>query len=148
MRSLEVGRYGDDPAPDPVALGIDDRAREPDAYEEGRVTMNLDGLVMYVSSTAERGVVDADTRLRFRQTGSRVLGRYSGGAVTRGVLVGRLTGTQLAFRYAQVEASGEIHGGRSRCDVERHADGRTRIVEHFTWRTRHGSGTNTFDELP
>jgi len=109
--------------------------------------MNLDGLVMYVSSTAERGVVGSDTRLRFFQTGPRVLGRYSGGAVSRGVLVGRLTGAQLVFRYAQVEVSGEIHGGRSRCDVERTPDGRTRIIEHFTWRTRQGSGTNTFDEL-
>ena len=109
--------------------------------------MNLDGMVMYVSSTAEQGVVGSDTRLHLRQTGTRVLGRYSGGAISRGCLVGRLEGSELVFRYAQVESSGEIHGGRSICEVTRLQDGRTRIVEHFTWRTRSGSGDNVFDEI-
>ena len=108
--------------------------------------MSIDGLVMYVSATAERGVVDSDTRVHFRQKGSRVLGRYGGGAVVRGCLVGHLTGSRLVFRYAQVEASGAIHGGSSVCEVVSHVDGRTRILEHFTWRTRSGSGTNVFDE--
>jgi hypothetical protein len=31
--------------------------------------------------------------------------------------------------------------------VERLTDGRTRIVEHFTWGSRAGSGTNLFDEV-
>jgi hypothetical protein len=109
--------------------------------------MNLDGLVMYVSSTAEQGVVGGDTCLRFRQVGSQVFGRYSGGAVSRGLLVGRLTDSQLTFRYAQVEASGQIHGGESVCEVQRQPDGRIRIIEHFRWRTRPGSGTNVFDEV-
>jgi hypothetical protein len=109
--------------------------------------MTLDGLVMCVSATGVGGVVGAETRLRLRQLGGRVLGRYSGGAVRRGVLVGRLAGSRLDFRYAQVEASGEVHAGRSICDVTRSPDGRTRIVEHFRWRTRAGAGTNVFDEL-
>ncbi len=109
--------------------------------------MNLDGLVLYVSSTAEQGVVGADTFLRLGQVGQRVIGRYSGGAVSRGLLVGRLAEAQLTFRYAQVEATGEIHGGRSVCDVRRQPEGRIRIIEHFTWRTRAGSGTNVFDEV-
>ena len=106
--------------------------------------MNLDGKVMYVSATASQGVVGAETRLCFYQKGSRVLARYSGGAISRGCLVGRLEGSELVFRYAQVESSGEIHGGRSICEVTRLQDGRTRIVEHFTWRTRSGSGDNVF----
>jgi hypothetical protein len=102
---------------------------------------------MHVGSTADRGVVGSDTRLEFRQKGSRVLARYRGGAIRRGCLIGRIKGSQLPFRYAQVETSGEIHGGRSVCDVERLADGRTRSHEHFTWRARSGSGTNVFDEV-
>ena len=109
--------------------------------------MHLDGLVMHVSSTAEHGAVGTDTLLQLRQTGSRILGRYSGGAIVRGCLVGRLTGSRLLFRYAQVETSGEIHGGSSVCEVLRQPDGRARILEHFTWRTRPGAGTNVFDEV-
>ena len=110
--------------------------------------MNLDQLVMYVSSTADEGVVGQGTRLRFLQKGSRVMARYDGGAVSRGRLVGTISGSQLVFRYVQVEASGEIHGGRSVCEVSRQSDGRIRIDEHFVWRTRPGSGTNVFEEMP
>jgi hypothetical protein len=109
--------------------------------------MNLDQVVMYVSSTDEQGVVGQGTHLRFLQKGSRVMARYNGGAVSRGCLVGTLSGSQLLFRFAQVEASGEIHGGRSVCEVDRRPDGRIRIVEHFAWRTRPGFGTNVFEEM-
>ena len=109
--------------------------------------MSLDGVLMYVTATAERGVVGSDTRIHFIQKGSRVLGRYAGGAVDRGCLVGRLSGAELVFRYVQREASGEVHAGRSTCEVMHRGDGRLRIVEHFEWSTREGSGTNVFDEL-
>ena len=110
--------------------------------------VNIHGMTMYVSGTAEAGVVSADTLIRFIQKGTRVMGRYSGGAVTRGCLIGHLSndGT-LAFRYAQRETSGEVHAGRSICDVIRLDNGKLRILEHFRWRTKEGSGTNVFDEL-
>lgn len=108
--------------------------------------ISLDGLEMNVTSTAASGVVGSGTRLHFAQRGNRVVARYAGGAVARGWLVGRLRGSELVFRYAQREESGAIHGGRSVCQVERLGNGRTRIIEHFTWSTRDGSGTNVFDE--
>lgn len=109
--------------------------------------MNLDGLMMHVSHTSGVGVVGADTFLHFRQKGSRVIARYSGGSVKRGCLIGEIKAETLMFRYTQVEESAEIHGGSSVCDVMMLADGRIRIVEHFTWRTREGSGDNVFDEV-
>ena len=109
--------------------------------------MSLDGLVLHVTSTAEQGVVGSDTRLYLSQKGSGILGRYAGGAVVRGCLVGRVAGSELVFRYAQVEASGAIHAGSSVCELLRRDDGRARILEHFTWRTRPGTGTNVFEEL-
>ena len=109
--------------------------------------MTLDGLCLRVSGTAAQGVVSAATRLRLSQKGSRVLGRYHGGRIAHGCLVGTISGRTLAFRYVQREASGELHAGRSRCDVIRRGDGRIRIVEHFRWDTREGSGTNVFDQV-
>ena len=109
--------------------------------------MNLDGCVMEVTTTATKGVVGAGTQLRFTQKGNRVLARYAGGRVSRGYLVGRLDGRALTFRYLQREASGELHGGQSRCDLVELGDGRRRIVEHFRWSTREGSGVNVFDEV-
>ena len=94
--------------------------------------MDLDGVRMYVSSTADRGVVGLHTLIVFSQKGSRVLGRYRGGAVDRGFLVGHFSASALAFRYAQREVSGEIHGGRSTCEVMQLHDGALRAlsVEH------------------
>ena len=42
---------------------------------------NLDGRTMFVSTTADTGVVSSETRLHFIQRGSRVAARYSGGRV-------------------------------------------------------------------
>lgn len=109
--------------------------------------INLDGAVMCVSSTGDRGVVDANTRLYFTQKGPNVFARYSGGSVTRGCLVGTISGSKLVFRYTQLENSRQIHGGRSICEVQRSAQAGLRVIEHFTWRTRSGGGTNIFDEI-
>lgn len=109
--------------------------------------LNLDGIHMSVSVTSQQGVVGAGTVLEFAQKGAVVFAHYSGGRVERGRLIGRLTDAVLTFRYAQREVSGEVHGGRSVCDVTRLTDGRLRIVEHFSWDTRVGSGTNVFDEV-
>jgi hypothetical protein len=107
----------------------------------------LAGRTFRVASTAANGVVCSGTHLRFIQRGSRVLGKYAGGTIRRGVLVGELSLTRLTFRYLQRELSGEFHGGDSSCDIEELPDGRVRIVEHFTWRTRTGGGSNVFEEF-
>ena len=109
--------------------------------------MNLDQTQFRVSSTACSGVVSSETRLALEQRGIKILGRYSGGSILRGYLVGTLIGTVLQFRFTQREVAGEIHGGRSVCEFERLADGRLRMHEHFTWTTRVGAGTNTFDQV-
>jgi hypothetical protein len=108
---------------------------------------NLDGLTMHVSSTAVNGVVDSATRLYFRQRGDRVMARYAGGNIIRGLLIGRSGANRLVFRYTQRERDGTIQAGRSECEVLEFA-GRTRIMERFTWSTRTGSGENVFDEVP
>ena len=110
--------------------------------------MNLNGKVFQVAATAPGGVVSTQTRLHLQQRGSRVLGRYSGGTIERGYLVGQVSGSLLYFRYAQREVDGHMHGGHSSCDLHYLPDGRLRLNEHFTWETRSGTGTNLFDEIP
>ena len=129
-----------------VPIALREKALEEIRRLRGDVMPRLDGLRLSVQSTAANGVVGAGTHLDLVQRGSRVLGTYKGGRIRRGCLVGRLSGDSLTFRYLQVEESGELHGGRSTCDITRREDDRVRIVEHFTWRTRAGSGTNVFEE--
>ena len=109
---------------------------------------DLDGRTMFVSSTADNGVVGGETRLVFTQRGTRVAARYAGGRIARGWLVGQWVDDTLHFRYAQREDGCAIHAGLSACRAQELADGRLRLVEHFAWSTRPGSGVNVFEELP
>lgn len=109
--------------------------------------ISLDGIQMCVSATSAIGVVGAGTRLHFIQRGPKAAARYSGGDIVRGWLVGRLSGSELTFRYVQREGSGELHHGHSVAAIDRLADGRLRITERFTWTSRRGSGINLFEEL-
>lgn len=109
--------------------------------------MNLDGLSFRVAATASIGVVGAGTLLHMVQKGSRVFGRYQGGSIVRGCLVGQVMGDTLWFRYSQRESGGGIHGGRSKCVLEALPDGRVRIHEHFRWGTRAGAGVNIFEQV-
>lgn len=109
--------------------------------------MNLDGRTFRVSRTAQVGGVRSDTRLRFAQRGSSILGRFQGGTIARGYLVGTNDGTRVTFRYVQREADGRIHGGHSVCDLQVLPDGRILLSEYFIWETCQGSGTKIFEEV-
>ena len=107
---------------------------------------SLHGKRMRVLQTAESGVVGSGTRLVFEESDSVITARYDGGAVVVGYLVGRRTGQQAMFRYAQISTSGEVDGGVSQCDLAI-TDGRLRLHEHFRWESRTGEGLNVFEEL-
>ena len=87
---------------------------------------SLDGVRMRAVGTAGTGQVGSDTLFVFTQSGSTVSARYAGGALELGYLVGSVTSGRLVFRYCQVDRQGEVHGGRSACDITRLPDGRIR----------------------
>jgi hypothetical protein len=113
----------------------------------GATAGTFDGRRMRAVATGDGGSVGADTLFSFAQRGSTVWARYAGGAVPLGYLVGTLADGQLVFRYAQVDVEGAVHGGRSVCDVQHLADGRLRLLEHFRWESKDGSGTNVIEEV-
>lgn len=107
----------------------------------------LNGIKMSVASTADCGEVDSKTLFEFTQDGSVVSAKYTGGKVKLGYLVGTMDSDRLTFRYTQVDEDGRLDGGYSTCEVSRMADGRIRILEHFKWESREGTGTNVFEEI-
>ena len=76
-----------------------------------------------------------------------VSARYAGGKVRLGFLVGTIAGLTLKFRYVQIDIRERIDGGLSTCPLDRTENGRIRLVEHFQWESREGSGTNIFEEI-
>lgn len=108
---------------------------------------DLDGLRMNATTTAENGVIGVDTIFRFAQAGGVATASYAGGGILAGHLIGLVRGAMLEFRYVQLERGNVLSGGHSRCQLERAPDGRVRILEHFEWASREGTGTNVIEEL-
>jgi hypothetical protein len=86
---------------------------------------SLDGLRMRTVATALAGEVDGNTLFLFGQRGNTVWARYAGGALELGYLVGSVTSGRLTLL----------------------PDGRVRMLEHFHWESREGSGTNVLEEV-
>jgi uncharacterized protein DUF6196 len=117
------------------------------AVRAGTGVPSLHGVRMRAVVTGGAGEANADTLFTFAQQESTVSALYAGGTVRLGYLVGTLKSDRLEFRYAQVDRDGHVDGGHSVCDIARLADGRVRLVEHFQWESRVGSGTNVLEEV-
>jgi len=130
-----------------VAAEIEALVAGPERERRAPAELSFAGLRMRAVATASGGEVDRDTLFVFGQDGSTVWARYAGGNVRLGYLAGTLLGRRLEFRYAQVDRTGRVDGGVSACDVEVLPDARMRLLEHFTWASRAGSGTNVLEEV-
>jgi hypothetical protein len=108
---------------------------------------DLSGVRMTTAASAESGAVSPATEFRFEQFGNVVSARYQGGVIIDGYLIGLLEGASLHFRYVQTDSEGRLDAGVSDGSLERLADGRLRLIEHFQWLTRQGSGTNIFEQV-
>ena len=118
------------------------------ASKDGAVErLDLTGVLMTVSNADAHSVVSGSTVLTFEQQGNVVSARYRGGDIIDGYLIGQLEGWSLRFRYVQADRGGRLDAGVSAAVLDRLADGRLRLVEHYQWLTRPESGTNIFEEI-
>lgn len=109
--------------------------------------ISLDSVRMHVVSTAACGQVNRDTVFEFTQQDAVVSARYAGGGIVLGYLIGTIDRTTLHFRFVQINNAGLLDGGHSTCDVSRLPDGRLQLIEHFTWASGAGTGSNIFQEI-
>ena len=110
--------------------------------------LSLDDVVMRTIETSEAGSLSADTLFLFEQSGAIVRGRYEGGPIVAGTLVGELTGGFLEFTFSQIERGGEMVNGKSTCLVSR-KDHLLTLKESFTWyESNRPPGVNLMQEIP
>jgi hypothetical protein len=109
--------------------------------------LSLNGRSFRVVSASAGSVVSSATILTLTETGPYVCGRYSGGSVVEGFLIGVRSGSKLQFRYLQGDRAGTIDYGVSEAEIEAGQSGKLRIIERYRWLSRDGSGTNVFDEV-
>lgn len=107
----------------------------------------MDGRVLRSPDAVDGGEVGPDTEFRFRQSGDMVWGRYSGGGIRLGFLVGTSDGQTLGFRYTQLNTAGETATGSSQDRIELLDDGRVRLHETWAWDSRDGRGSGVLEEV-
>lgn len=95
------------------------------------------------------GQIDESTLFHYYQDGEYVWGTYSGGAVERGVLVGKMNEKRnIHFHYIQIGKDGQIGQGVSKSSTEFLNDGRITLYENWQWSgNRTDSGTAIIEEV-
>ena len=116
-------------AADAVRAVLDD-LRRPAPEDDGT---GLDLRVFDVVETSGTGAISPATRFEFREREGRVEARYSGGAVDRGFLVGRREDDRVTTAYTQLDTAGRARTGTAVMRVTGDGDGRTLLIEDFTW---------------
>ncbi len=110
--------------------------------------ISMKGVRMQVVHTHKNGVVNHHTIFSFKQESNKVSAEYAGGLIVKGYLVGLLRHDQLEFSFCQLQSNGRLDNGISTATVDFLPDGRLRLIEKFTWHSRHGeSGTNIFEQI-
>ena len=110
------------------------------------MSVDMDGRVLRSPDAVEGGQVTPETEFRFRQSGDMVWGRYSGGGVRLGFMVGTSDGDTLRLRYTQLDTAGDTASGSTVDRIESLSDGRVRLHERWAWDSRDGSGTSVLEE--
>jgi hypothetical protein len=95
------------------------------------------------------GEVSEDTLFEYFQDGNLVWGTYSGGSVSRGVLLGTMNANRdIRFHYLQFDQEGNLLQGNSRSSTEFLNDGRVVLYENWLWSAgRSGSGNSIVEEI-
>ena len=95
------------------------------------------------------GEVSEDTLFEYFQEGNMVWGTYSGGSVSRGVLLGTMNANRnIRFHYLQFDQEGNLLQGTSRSATEFLNDGRVVLYENWEWSgNRSGSGNSIVEEI-
>lgn len=113
------------------------------------MTINYDGRHFRGLSNTDNGEVGGDTEFVYRQEGTRLTGRYAGGDIVHGDLLGTVgEDGSLEFCYHHINADGELMAGRCRSLPETDADGRLVLRESWQWLTGdRSSGESTVVEV-
>jgi hypothetical protein len=107
---------------------------------------NFDGLKMNAIQTDPNGIICPETIFTFAQQGNTVYANYSGGQIKQGFLIGIITGSNLQFRFCQIQTTGELDGGVSNCEIKV-VNNLIQIIETFTWESRPTSGQNVIQQI-
>lgn len=101
-----------------------------------------------VTSTAN-GEVSNETLFHYHQQGQIVWADYTGGDITKGLLIATVQDNGcLEMRYQHVNLQGELMTGNCYSTPERLPDGRLRLLERWQWTSGdRSSGESIVEEV-
>jgi hypothetical protein len=98
--------------------------------------MNLAGTTFRVISNSKHGSVNTETEMRFTSDDGIVIGRYSGGTVMAGHVLGKRLGeSEMEMLYHSMNTSGEIQAGKAHGRFALDEAGRMRMLLDWQWLT-------------
>lgn len=111
--------------------------------------MNYNNRIFRGKTNSDNGEVSGSTRFHYHQSGDQVWAEYSGGAIVKGHLQGKVfRDGSLEFLYHHENLSGELMAGRCRSFPDQSIDGKIVLKEKWKWFTGDQSeGSSEVEEV-
>ncbi|MTI88004.1 MAG: n-acetylglutamate synthase [Balneolaceae bacterium] len=111
--------------------------------------INYHGRSFRSSSNSDTGEVSDETIFHYHQDGKVIWAEYSGGAIVRGSIIGKVNeDNNLDFVYQHINRRGELKTGKCHSTPRILDDGRIELQEKWTWTSGDcTSGTSTIEEI-
>ena len=108
---------------------------------------NLDNKA-FVTTGNEQGLANPDTVFRYFQTGEIITGRYRGGHIKEGLIVGKQIGPdKIELLYQCITNANELKCGQSKGIISEDEEGKLLLNFDWNWLNSEGSGQSFYKEV-
>ena len=108
--------------------------------------VNYDGRIFRGKSNSPNGEVGSETEFHYQQNGNILTGKYLGGSIVSGQLMGNVNpDASLEFYYHHLNAEGKLMAGRCSSIPSKNAAGKLVLKEKWQWLT--GNKSNGESEV-
>jgi len=95
--------------------------------------MNLDGK-KFVTSENRNGLSSNETVFHYAQNGTKITGKYKGGPIEEGLIIGKqIEGQKIEILYQCLTTSGELKAGESKGIVSETKNGKLKLEFDWNW---------------
>ncbi|SDN28282.1 GNAT family N-acetyltransferase [Acetanaerobacterium elongatum] len=110
---------------------------------------SYDGRTFLAVENSENGEVSQKTIFRYHQNDDTVWAEYSGGEISKGLLIGKVQNGGLSFTYQHINHQGRLRMGKCLSRPQLLPDGRLRLNERWQWLNGDcTAGSSIVEEIP
>ncbi len=95
--------------------------------------MNLNNK-KFVTTKNKNGLSSNETIFHYSQSGSKITGKYSGGSILEGFIIGKQTeDANIELLYQCLTVEGELKAGESKGTISTTENGKLKLVFDWNW---------------